>query len=99
MAEKRRMTAGELRGDLGFDQLGHEPRHRLPTGPATPDPRQRNPTTNHGPAATRPVHISLTARRAQHRRTATDPADHRRRTQAPTRQYRLLRLTNSSPYQ
>ena len=36
-----------------------------PQGLATPDPRQRLPTTNHGPAVTQPAHISLTARRAQ----------------------------------
>src|SRR3954454_19142754 len=69
------------------------------TGLATPHPRQRHPTTNHGPAATRSANISLTARRAQHRRTATDPADHTHRRQARTRQPCTPHLTNGPPYQ
>src|SRR4051812_20013270 len=70
------------------------------TGLATPHPRQRHPTTNHGPAATRSAHISLTARRAQHRRTATHPADHTpTATPAQTRQLNLHELTNRRPYQ
>src|SRR6266545_3806391 len=71
-----------------------------PTGQATPDPRQRHPTTNHGPAATRtrgyqPDRASRTAPPDRHPPSRPHHSTHR----APTRHNELLTLTNNSPYQ
>ena len=70
-----------------------------PTGLATPDTRQRLPTTNHGPAAPTRAYQSDRASRTACR-TATHPADHNHHDQ-PTqmREINDPDLTNASPYQ
>ena len=71
------------------------PPHRL----ATPDLRQRLPTTNHGPAATQTrVYQSDRASRTACR-TATHPADHTFLTERQMREIHDPHLTNVSPYQ
>ena len=58
-------------------------------GLATPDARQRLPTTNHGPAASQPAYISLTARRAQPAGPPpTQPTTHTTTTNANARNQR-----------
>ena len=70
-----------------------------PKGQATPDPRQRHPTTNHGPAATR------TRAYQPDRASRTTPPDRhppgRPHTPPParTRPHALPRLTSRGPYQ
>ena len=48
---------------------------------------------------TQPANISLTARRAQPRRTATSPADHTHHHTTRMRQITNPHLTKDSPYQ
>ena len=70
-----------------------------PHGLATPDLRQRLPTTNHGPAAPQiRVYQSDRASRTACR-TATHPADHIPHRPPRKREIRDVPLTNVSPYQ
>jgi hypothetical protein len=68
------------------------------TGLATPDTRQRIPTTNHGPAVpTREYQSDRASRTAC--RTATHPADHTPKPPAQMREINDPPLTTRSPYQ
>ena len=55
-----------------------------PTRPATPELRQRLPTTNHGPAATQTREYQSDRASRPACRTATDPADHTPPTPTPS---------------
>ena len=73
-----------------------------PTRPATPELRQRLPTTNHGPAATQTREYQSDRASRPACRTATDPADHTPPTPTPSpkaRNFVTPLLTTRSPYQ